>query len=67
MTTVVKGLKGYSGHNSLAMHIKLFSVRRALKKLIALAVAPLPYWRKVGVRVPNCEGEGNAVTPTMRF
>jgi len=34
-------------------HIKLFSVKRTLKKLIALAVPPFPYWWKVGVRVPE--------------
>jgi hypothetical protein len=67
MATVLKGLKGYSGCNSFGVHVKLFSVRRTLKKLITLAVPPLPYWRKVGWESPNCEDEGDTVTGTMRF
>ena len=31
------------------VHVKLFSVKRTPKKLITLAVPPLPYWWKVGV------------------
>jgi len=32
-------------------YIKLFSVKRTLKKLITLAIPPFPYWWKVEVRV----------------